>query len=87
MSTIKKEPQTALPERRRFLWHISLFSACAAAIGLPFLNKKTQKRQAQGKAVKMLTEDGRLVEVDASFLTSATKKATNAELQHWVKTK
>jgi hypothetical protein len=43
--------------------------------------KKTEK-------IKMLTEDGKLVEVDASIITTSGKiRITNKELQEWIKEK
>lgn len=33
----------------------------------------------------MLTQDGRLVEIDADMLKNAGKKASNKDLQEWVK--
>jgi len=35
--------------------------------------------------VKMLTEDGKLVEVDIANLSSLRKKLTDKEMQEWVK--
>lgn len=74
--------------RRKFvlgLGILSAFAAVAAAIDIPFFFKKTSKPASKKKTVKMLTEDGRLVEIDASLMTASKKKATNTELQHWIK--
>jgi len=35
----------------------------------------------------MLTQDGRLVEIDATLLAANTKKVSDKELQTWVKSK
>jgi hypothetical protein len=45
-----------------------------------WFSKKKQK-----KIVRMLTQDGKLVEVDASALPAKGKKISDAELQSWVK--
>lgn len=37
------------------------------------------------KTVKMLAQDGSLVEVDASVLTAHKRKVSNNELQNWIK--
>ena len=37
------------------------------------------------KTIKMLTEDGRLVEVDATHLHTNKQKISNKELMAWVK--
>jgi len=75
------------PARRKFIWGVGLLSAFGAAGALlksPFLSKKSQP-ETKGNTVKMLTQDGRLVEVDMAALTSARKKATNTELQNFIK--
>ncbi len=43
------------------------------------------KKKEESNTVKMLTEDGRLVEIDKSMLTSVSKKITDDELKTWVK--
>lgn len=37
------------------------------------------------ETVKMLTQDGQLVEVDKSLLSAGSKKISNTELRDWVK--
>ncbi|MEO8884988.1 MAG: hypothetical protein ABI367_02925 [Mucilaginibacter sp.] len=72
------------PSRRKFMWGVgvlSLLVAAGSALKFPFLNKKAA---VKGKTVKMLTQDGKLVEVDAALITSARKKATNSDLQNWI---
>lgn len=51
-----------------------------------FLRTKN-KEQPYEEKVKMLTADGRLVEVNKSALAKASKnqKATNKEIFHWMK--
>lgn len=79
------------PARRRFLAGIgvlSAFSFIAAAIRLP----GTRKRNIIGcmpenkpRMVKMLAEDGSLVEIDADLIKRGGKKVSDAELQRWIK--
>lgn len=59
---------------------LSLFATAGAAL-IPW---KTRKKPA---TVKMLTQDGRLVEIDATLLAANTKKVSDKELQTWVKSK
>lgn len=76
------------PSRRKFVWGLGIFSAFAAiatARGSSFFLKRFAKTGSKNKTVKMLTEDGRLVEIDQSLITANGKKATNADLQHWIK--
>ena len=58
---------------------LSLFTMAGAALK-PWKNKKP-------KTVKMLTQDGQLVEVDATLLAENRKKISDKELQKWVKRK
>jgi hypothetical protein len=37
------------------------------------------------QTVKMLSQEGKLVEVDVAALKGAKKKVTNNELQNWIK--
>lgn len=77
--------------RRKFVWGmgiLSLFTALSAAIKTPFSTKKNAivcKSNGERKTTKMLTEDGRLVEVDEALVFGAGKKITSIELQNWIK--
>jgi hypothetical protein len=67
--------------RRKFIeWGIGILAAFSA-IGLFFSQKKKKK------VVKMLTEDGQLVEVDEALIKSTGKKVDNKEIHTWVKSK
>ena len=44
----------------------------------------TPKKKKETKTVKMLTQDGKLVEVDIAALSPKKKKITNKELQNWI---
>lgn len=74
-----KAEEKQVTRRKMVLWlgTLSLFTMVGADFR-PWKNKKT-------KTVKMLTQDGKLVEVDASFLASTRKKISDKELQNWVK--
>jgi len=68
--------------RRKFLgWGIAsaaLLSACR------FLSPSA-KEPVERKTVKMLSQDGKLVEVDIAAIPSQKKKVSNKELQNWIK--
>ena len=88
MDNNKKITPPNAESRRKFVWGLGIFSAfaaIAATTGLPFFTKGFAKTGSKPKTIKMLTEDGRLVEVNQSLLTAKGKKVTNAELQHWIK--
>jgi hypothetical protein len=79
------------PSRRKFVWGVgilSLFTATAAVFRLPFSTKKKITGNVQGikkKTITMLTQDGRLVQVDEDLITANRKKATDHEIQNWIK--
>lgn len=64
--------------RKRFLlWATAIVGSFTAF-------RMFRAKPRQEKTV-MLTEDGKLVEIDSSLLKSGTRKVTNPELQAWVK--
>jgi hypothetical protein len=79
-------------ERRKLLSGLGVLSVVALVGGFNLFKKKNKEVIAcnphqDQKTVKMLTQDGRLVEIDASLLASNTKKISNKELQSWIKKK
>ena len=90
MENEKEIVQEKLPLRRKIIWGIgilSVFAAIKAATRFPFSNKKDViacKPESKGKTIKMLTQDGRLVEIDESLMTAEKKKITDHELQNWI---
>ena len=57
-------------------WFLSLFTRAG-----------TDKNEGKPEMVKMLTADGKLVEIDKAVLESATRnqKSTNKEIYDWMK--
>ena len=76
------------PDRKKFL----LWSA-AAVSSVTFLrfftgSKKSSDKKAETTTVKMLTQDGKLVEVDASKIyCGKRKKISDEQLKTWVNKK
>jgi hypothetical protein len=66
--------------RRKFLlWGVASAAALSAVkFILPVKEKEKQ-------TTKMLTQDGKLVEVDIAAIYSNKKRITNKELQNWIK--
>ena len=66
------------PSRRKFIFlglgTVAFFSVF-----------KFLKTPGKKKTLKMLTQDGRLVEINEALLPSKRKKITNGELQTWIK--
>jgi hypothetical protein len=69
-------------DRRKVLYWIA--GALSAMTVFKFFQRK---EKAQPKMVKMLTEDGQLVEVDMNYLTGAKTKIKPDEIHTWVKRK
>ena len=63
-----------------------LYWAAAAFSGVFIWRFNKKVPEAETSPVKMLTEDGQLVEVDPRFL-SAGRKINKEEMQTWVKRK
>ncbi len=92
MNSNEKITPANLPSRRKFVWRVGAFAlvtAVAAAVKFPFLSLKssrvTGKPEIKKKTIKMLTQDGQLVEVDEALLTASRKKVTDNELLNWIK--
>jgi len=79
------------PSRRKFVWGLgvfSLFAAIGSAAKFPFSGIRkvsAPKPVCKNTTVKMLTQDGRIVEIDATLIASNSKKISNTELQNWIK--
>ena len=76
--SIKKSPTT----RKRFLWWGSAIIAGVAALKWNLFVRAP--RVSSASKMKMLTQDGKLVEIDRSLAGNGRRKITNEELQHWV---
>jgi hypothetical protein len=78
------DQQLKVPSRKRFLlWSAVLLSSFTV---LKFISgNKTKKNETGNKTVKMLTQNGKLVEIDKTLLTSEGKKITDEDLKTWVK--
>lgn len=89
MNDKKEVTKTIPPTRRKFVWGIGVLSLFAAvASGLPFFSKKDViacKPESKKRMLTMLTQDGKLVEIDESLITAGRKKISNKELQNWIK--
>jgi intracellular sulfur oxidation DsrE/DsrF family protein len=75
-----QESQKFQSRKKFLLWGAAALSSVSV---LRFF--KAPKKREKTETVKMLTQDGRLVEVTVSAITSKKKKITNRELQNWIK--
>lgn len=68
------------PNRKKFLlWGATILSSVTALKFIP------GNKQKNNDTIKMLTQDGKLVEIDKNLLTSSAKKISDEELKKWVK--
>ncbi len=68
------------PTRKKFLlWSAVLLSSATL---LKFLKGS---RETKTETVKMLTQDGKLVEINKELLASSKHKISSEELQQWIK--
>ena len=70
--------------RRKFIgWTLA---SAAVFSAVKFILPPSKKENINGKkeTVKMLTENGKLVEVDIASLPSKKQKISNKELQNWI---
>lgn len=73
------QQSTVKSSRKKFLWW---GTAAFAAVGTWKIFGGKKKKDPE--TIKMLTQDGRLVEIDRSLLAAGTK-ATDKDLQQWIK--
>jgi intracellular sulfur oxidation DsrE/DsrF family protein len=77
---MKQAPQLP-PSRKNFL--LFAIAAFFSAAGLRSITKNKPKKPA---TVKMLTQEGLLVEIDENIIAMRGKQISDTELQQWVKT-
>lgn len=75
------QQSTNTSSRKKFLWWGA--AALASISAFRFFSGKKKKKE---DTVKLLTQDGRLVEIDKNLLSKG-KKISNEELQQWIKNK
>jgi hypothetical protein len=71
-----------MQSRKKFI-----FFGVSTALLLTVFRFFIPEKKKKTKTVKMLTEDGKLVEVDLSKLSSKRKKIRDDEIHTWIKRK
>ena len=74
-----QEAQPSTSRKKFLLWSATILSSATL---FRFINVPKKKKS---DTVKMLTQDGKLVEIDRKLIVSPGKKITDKELQQWVK--
>lgn len=78
-----QDPQQPSSRKKFLLWAATAVSSVTA---LKFLTGTKKKDDATKKStVKMLTEDGKLVEIDQELVIRSARKINDKELQQWIK--
>ena len=84
-----KENNSGLNDRRKLitgLGILSLLAPFASMAKAPFIKKSIKEASKPiSNKVKMLTQDGKLVEVDENFLSAIRQKASNEDVKSWIK--
>ena len=78
-NSMEQKPETS-SRKKFFLWGLGILSAVTA---IKFVTPEKKKKET----VKMLTQDGKLVEVDKEMLAAGGKKITDEQLKSWVSKK
>jgi len=75
-----QEDKSGYSRKKFALWGVGVLVSLAA---LKFPWHSTKKKEM----VKMLTQDGKLVEIDKDKLPQSKRKISDQELKNWVKKK
>lgn len=75
--------QTQTTSRKKILLWGTAFLSSLTVFKI-FSGNKRKEIEPVSETVKMLTRDGKLVEIDKKLLTSAGKKISNEELKKWI---
>jgi hypothetical protein len=79
---MEQAPKTST--RKKFLlWGAAILSSLT--VFKFFSGGKTKRNEPGNATAKMLTRDGKLVEVNKKLLISSGNKISNEELQKWIK--
>ena len=75
-----EKAENSASRKKFFLWGLGIiFSITALRFIFPAKKKKN--------TIKMLTQDGKLVEIDKDLISGSKRKITDAELKTWIRNK
>ncbi len=80
-----EQSQKTSTRKKFLLWSAALISAVTFSKYFHATKKPSAIGCGEQTTVKMLTQDGSLVEIDKKLLASSGKKISNKELQEWIK--
>jgi len=70
--------------RKKF---VAWMAAISSSLTVPAILKFSARKKASATTAKMLTQDGKLVEIDIANIPSRKKKIKEAEIHTWVNKK
>ena len=70
--------------RKKF---VSWMAAVSSLLIVPVILKFSARKKSSAKTAKMLTQDGKLVEIDIANIPSKKKKIKEAEIHKWINKK
>ncbi|MFI5132420.1 MAG: hypothetical protein ACHQFX_20625 [Chitinophagales bacterium] len=79
------QPEPIKSRKKFLIWSAAILSSLTILKLIP--GKKGKKNTSTNETVKMLSQDGKLVEIDKRLLASSAAKISNEELQQWIKNK
>jgi hypothetical protein len=81
------EKHTNMAEGRQTFVKTMLILAAGTLVGRWFgkSSKRTNNIAETGEKIKMLTADGKLVEIDRAYITKKGHKASGSDIQNWLK--
>ncbi len=74
-----ENPQKTSTRKKFLIWGAAVLSS------VTFMKIFVDKQEEKNETIKMLTQDGKLVEIDKKLLTSSARKISDEELKKWVK--
>ena len=80
-----QQPQQTDSRKKFLIWSAAIFSSLAILKLIP--GRKKNRQHSPNETVKMLSQDGKLVEIDKRLLASSKGKVSSEELQQWIKNK
>ena len=78
-----QQPQQTDSRKKFLIWGAAILSSLAILKLIP--GRKKNRDDSANETVKLLSQDGKLVEIDKRLLASSMRKVSNEELQQWIK--
>ena len=78
-----QDSQKSTSRKKFLLWTATALSSLTVLKLMPGKKKKKEEE----KTVRMLTQDGKLVEINKDLVIRSARKISDKELQQWIKTK